>query len=179
MDLIKKILKWVWAFFDLILFASSPMFVLLFIVGLISLGDQYGQYNTLRKYMQDNSFVVQAEVIDEYNEDLSWTEVAYTDQQGEQHVGFVRSRYHPEEMVQALQVGQQVTVRYSIPTREGNVILETHYLRFLRNWGFDSGSLIVLFVSWVLIILYPHVLYVGVDNNYWKEVIEPRLRFNI
>lgn len=149
---------------DALLFAFSPLAIIMFIVGVIVLLDRAGSHQDFLRRLEQNSAVAPA-VVDQVEPD--WVIVRFTDPaQAEPRIGLVKPIYYPAALIAALKPGDALTVRYLTPASEGQAVLEDYYADLRGYWGFVWEPGILLLLSWLVIVRHPDFLFWGFIEDF-------------
>jgi len=168
-----KLLRFAYLLLDMIMVLISPMYILLFVVGVISLMDQHNQFNRFMRMLDTNSYVVEAEV--EIPMDEGKVHLQYFTSDGEEHMAYLDVRYNPRPVLESLYAGQQVEIRCPEPSFEGNAVLEEYYPAVRESHDYARDPLIVMGIGWLLIIFYPQFLYEPYNGTVIQKIVNDRL----
>ncbi len=157
---------------DFLLTFLSFMAIILFLVGGLTGIDEVNQHRQYVRDMQEAGKVTTA-TVDFQSPDNDWIFVDFTNAEGNKHSTRLEMKYYPESYWDELTPETTVPIRYlSYQYRNSeNVVLEKEFSRVQEYRPFfDQQIAIVFFVSWAIIIIKPHPLYIGLVG---KEPLSP------
>ena len=181
----KKLRKYILAikaFIDVLLLAISPMALLMLIVVVIMLPDNYGAHRRLREALEKTPQTAMATITNCYEEDR-YCSAGCVDTDGQEHYCKLDWRYYPEEIrvgLARLERGDMVTVRFAPQAPNGEVVLAEHYEVFTEYKGYLYDLGIVGLVCWGILILHPEIMLFSLVDNFnqvldtkWKRMTRP------
>lgn len=151
-------------FIDILLLAISPLMFIGVLVALIALVTRHSEHRQFVRRMNESSLVTQG-TVESASPENDWVFVRYLDEAGETRQGVLGMFYYDDPALWAsLTPDAEVTVRY-LPWRiPGNdrLVLAERYAEVRGYRGYFSFDVIgLLLVCWVLVIIKPQFLYIG------------------
>jgi hypothetical protein len=147
--------------------------IMLLVGGLVSV-DEVRQHRQYVHDMQATGKVAIA-TVDFQSRDNGWIFVDFENEDGEPRSRTLEMEYYPDGYWDKLTSGTEVTIRY-LPRSYRNaehVVLEEEFAR-VRDYSplTDGGLGAVVLISWVIIMIKPHILYLGLaDKQLLTDVI--------
>ncbi len=160
---ISKIKDTIWPIVDVLLAVFSFFAIIMFVVGGLSTIENVV---TQRRYVQrlEEAGRVTEGVVDFQSEENGWIIVDFKDASGEDRSNVLEMKYYSEEAWQQLTPGTEVTIRYLPYPNIGSdrIILEKEFEQVRSYVGFFENDVGTVFLaSWVILIIKPQVLYLG------------------
>ncbi len=158
MEKVGKVLKIVLQLINALLWIISPLAIIMFFFGgLISFINGLTHRELIRRL--DTEGQVEVGYIDFYAEDMH---LLFIDgnEDGTEYFGSLPTQCYPDEVINSLQEGDPVAIRY-IPGRVEDLALE-EYMNYVRDCpGIEPAMYYILGVCVVWVIIYPEFLYFG------------------
>lgn len=153
-------------FLHILLFSVSPMFILMFIVGVIVLLERGGAHYQFVRQLETEGLVAEA-VVEGLSLENDWAmlRLAAPDGMGNPNrFGILELQYYPD-LRQRLQNGDRIQVRYLPPSYESRTALESRLDEVRGYWGWALEAGVLMLISWLVVIFYPHWLYLGYGSS--------------
>lgn len=180
--MLKKYILALKAVFDMLLLAISPMVLMLLIVAVIMLPDNYGAHRRLREALEKTPQTAIATITNCHEEDR-YCFADCIDINGQEYYCKLDWRYYPEEIragLARLEQGDKVTVRFAPQAHDNEVVLAEYYEVFTEYKGYLYDLGITGLVCWGILILNPEILFFSLVDNLkqvvdakWKRIIRP------
>jgi len=156
-------------FIDLFFMGLSPMAILGFVIFLIIiLSSLIGHVSLIQQY-ETRGRETTAKILYAPDPDSEYLFVKYNGTGGQVEDGFVRTRYYRPETIAQYREGQFIQV-YILPERvEHEVIPVADFDEFREYRGYWQGIWIPLLVSYLIVIVRPELLYLGLTDRGGKR----------
>lgn len=148
---------------DILLAFLSFFAVIMFVISALMVVENTTTHRRYVRRLEEIGYVTQG-TVDFQSPENDWIVVDFVDAQGEARSNVLEMKYYPESTWQRLTSGTEVTIRYlPYPQIDSDrIILEQEFERVKDYVGFFENDVGTLFLaSWIILILKPQVLYLG------------------
>jgi len=161
---------------DGFLLILSPLIIILFVILVIVLLDNYGTNWKYLQKMQAEGEVVWGVMVDTYDpaaEDETYLGVIYPTYYDPDEIGLLRIAHYSSEQLLTLHEGAAVEIRHLPNDLEETVMLQRFFDPLGNLWQMNRINVAILLVSWLIIAWHPEMLYLG-----YGEKIDPFTQFS-
>ncbi|HNT53158.1 MAG TPA: hypothetical protein PKG95_00490 [Anaerolineaceae bacterium] len=161
MSKIARIFKGVLSMGDMFCLALSPIASVGFVIFLIILASGWGGHLSLIHQYETGGRTTTARILYDPDPDSDYLFLDYNGAAGAPESGFIRTRYFKAETIAKYQQGQFLQVYYLPEKVEHEVIPVADFAEFRQYRGYWQDIWIPLLISYVIMIVHPEWLYLG------------------
>lgn len=154
---------------DLFLISLSPLAILGFVIFLIIILSGLIEHVSLIQQYETQGRETTAKILYAPDPDSEYLLVKYNGTGGQVEDGYVRTRYYQPETIAQYREGQLLSV-YILPEQvEHEVIPVADFNEFRAYRGYWQGMWLPLLVSYLIVIVHPELLYLGLTDQRGKR----------
>lgn len=166
----------VWAFLDMLCFALSPLAIIWFLIFAMVTLDELGQYVQFKRSIVRDGVVTYGTWSGADSDD-AYAIVSFEKKENGYETLAIPLRYYSTETIFQLKEGQLVEVRYTFPpAHEMKGVLVSAYDEFDSYTGFITDNLWALALGWLVIIIRPEFLLLGLTKAPFEQAKNTGMR---
>lgn len=146
---------------NILLYFLSPLALLLVVVCIIAFLDRVGQHNRLVNLMSTRGAIVEA-TVSRLDPEKGLVFLDYR-LDGEERIGLLYTRYYPDAL-DVLAPGNQILARVDRSGVEALAVWEDRFSQFRGYLGFATDLAVIFAAGWLVLVLRPEILYVGLSG---------------